>query len=86
MDEASVGKEALVASETLVEENLTFEHFDSHKKSWDDFSTQDCMCCCMGYTVACFGYLHSLLAQIGQRNLHFHCFPPLVVIERLGDS
>ena len=33
MDEASVGKEVLVASETLVEENLTFEHFDSHKKS-----------------------------------------------------
>ena len=86
MDEASAGKEALVASEILVEGNLTVEHFDSHTKSWDDFSTQDCMCCCMGYKVAYFSFPHSLLTQIGQRNLYFHCFSSLVVVEKLGDS
>ena len=42
VDEGSAGKEVLIASETLVEENLTFERFDSHNKSWGDFSTQDC--------------------------------------------
>ena len=33
MDEASAGKEVFAASETLVGENLTFEHFDSYKKN-----------------------------------------------------
>ena len=43
MDKASAGKGVFAASRTLVGEILTFEHFDSHKKSWDDFSNQDCV-------------------------------------------
>ena len=38
VDEALADKVVFVASGILVEENLIFEYFDSHKKSWDDLS------------------------------------------------
>ena len=83
MDEALVDKVVFAASGILVEENLIFKHFGSHKKSWDDFLNQDYMCCCMGYTATCFNFPSSLLAQ---RSLHFHYILLLTVVESLEDS
>ena len=80
MDEALADKVAFGASEILLEESLVFEHFDSHKKDWDDSSKQGYKYCYMDYTVACFGFPHNQLAQIAQTNSHCHYTLPLAVV------